>query len=300
MGKVIFQDLVTHLGKEYVFDLNACGKNNMPEDVLINFAHDPFVRVLACGGDGTCGWIESSLDKVWDMVLGKNNLDEDTDSRCSRYLPLAIMPLGTGNDLSRQFGWGGRFQEKMRSPKMIAKIQNAQPAVLDRWQCVILPIQRLDDECRAWLPKMLGDEQEMTNEQQKTTRQSKMMATLFDDEDAVESDHDGSSDGECALQLTNFFDGVFCNYFSIGFDAAIAFAFHKEREEHPERFTSPLKNKVVYVEKAPVGLTSPLLRNKIRVMVRSKDGNEIKELKVPRDCRAMVSEVIRKWGLVRE
>ena len=84
--------------------------------------------------------------------------------------------------------------------------------------------------------------------------------------------------------MNRFFDDVLCNYFSIGFDAAVAFLFHKEREAHSERFTSPLRNKVVYVQKSPAAaLTPPLLCDKIRVMVKNTKNNEIEELKVPAD-----------------
>ena len=34
MGKLIFEDLVRHLGAEYVFDLSKCRSGNMPEDQL--------------------------------------------------------------------------------------------------------------------------------------------------------------------------------------------------------------------------------------------------------------------------
>ena len=47
------------------------------------------LRILVCGGDGTVGWILSVLDELKLKVS------------------VAVLPLGTGNDLARSFGWGG-------------------------------------------------------------------------------------------------------------------------------------------------------------------------------------------------
>lgn len=46
---------------------------------------------VVCGGDGTVMWVVSELVKH-QIDLNKS--------------PLAVIPLGTGNDFSRCLGWG--------------------------------------------------------------------------------------------------------------------------------------------------------------------------------------------------
>lgn len=61
---------------------------------IINDMKNPDKKAYAvvCGGDGTIMWVLSEFVKY--------KIDP-------AHSPIAIIPLGTGNDFSRSLGWGG-------------------------------------------------------------------------------------------------------------------------------------------------------------------------------------------------
>ncbi|KAH8057645.1 monocarboxylate transporter [Aureococcus anophagefferens] len=76
----------------------------------------PRLRAVVCGGDGTVGWVAGHLDAA--------------AARDGAFVkpPLAVFPLGTGND-SRSAGGGGR--RDLSSTRR--RVGAAAPARLDRW-----------------------------------------------------------------------------------------------------------------------------------------------------------------------
>jgi len=245
MGKNLLACLQAHLGPSFVIDLHSCRPGSMPEDILLKYAYDPMVRILVCGGDGTCGWIASSLDKVWLSVIRDNqghlHLSEYKD-----HLPMAIMPLGTGNDLSRQFGWGGTFQPHMKKRTMITSVERSKLTHLDTWRCIVLPMQKLEDEEKQLIPKILGESNVTERMEQDDSlgdslvRQTTadLLQSLLEDDAPYEFSKSSrrKNTATASEALTQIFDGSFCNYFSLGFDATMAYHFHHDREEHPEKF----------------------------------------------------------------
>lgn len=86
-GVKLLQKFQWHLNPRQVFDLSRGG----PKMGLELYKKVPNLRVLACGGDGTVGWVLSILDQIASAVS----------------FPVGVLPLGTGNDLARALSWGG-------------------------------------------------------------------------------------------------------------------------------------------------------------------------------------------------
>ncbi|XP_050307383.1 diacylglycerol kinase eta isoform X2 [Anthonomus grandis grandis] len=101
------------LNPAQVFDLISTG----PRLGLRLFRHfDPF-RILVCSGDGSVGWVLSEIDKF------------DMNKQCQ----VAVLPLGTGNDLARVLGWGASCDSDAHLPHLLEKYERASVQMLDRW-----------------------------------------------------------------------------------------------------------------------------------------------------------------------
>uniref|UniRef100_A0A1I8IVF2 Diacylglycerol kinase n=2 Tax=Macrostomum lignano TaxID=282301 RepID=A0A1I8IVF2_9PLAT len=231
------------LNPRQVFDLAACG----PEFPLRLFARVPNLRVLVCGGDGTAGWVLSAIDS-----LGVRP-----------WPPVAVLPLGTGNDLARSLNWGGGFAADEPLTKMLCCVEDGWLTRLDRWSVTFKPNSLQLDETALQQQQQHEDQPEAISEQ-----------PLTDIPQAVAD-----------LRLTDQpFPDVFNNYFSLGADAAVALEFHESREANPERFNSRLRNMMFYAgEGSRSVLTRPWreLSQAIQLECDGVDYTErIKELKL--------------------
>ncbi|MBA0764354.1 hypothetical protein Gotri_013710 [Gossypium trilobum] len=214
----VLQDRLQHMiSQEQVFDLHnvkpdefvryglGClekwaEKDNCAKETRKN------VRVVVAGGDGTVGW-----------VLGCLGVLHEKDQ--FPVPPVAIIPLGTGNDLARSFGWGGSFPFSRRSAikRALQRATNGRICHLDSWNVVV---------------QMPGGEVVDPPHSLKTT-------------EVCDVDQNLKIEG-CVPDKVNCYEGVFYNYFSIGMDAQVAYGFHHLRNEKPYLAQGPISNKLMF------------------------------------------------------
>ncbi|XP_041608192.1 diacylglycerol kinase theta isoform X4 [Vulpes lagopus] len=107
------------LNPHQVFELT----NGGPLPGFHVFSQVPRFRVLVCGGDGTVGWVLAALEEVRPRLA------------CPEP-SVAILPLGTGNDLGRVLRWGAGYSGE--DPlSVLVSVDEADAVLMDRWTILL-------------------------------------------------------------------------------------------------------------------------------------------------------------------
>ncbi|CAF3669231.1 unnamed protein product [Rotaria sp. Silwood1] len=177
----------------------------------------PNIRICVFGGDGTVGWI---LGRLAETYPSRNNP------------PVSIGPLGTGNDLSRVLAWGEQYDPK-RLFQTLVQIPEARVVTLDRWK---VRLEQLE------MPTSTSSAQE----HRKSGFHIGRTFHLLDSHPKFVRETNRASYQD-RHELPN---KCFINYMSFGLDAAIALDFHEQRTRNPSKFSSPWKNKLMYLNES--------------------------------------------------
>ncbi|KAH7846483.1 hypothetical protein Vadar_014516 [Vaccinium darrowii] len=217
------------------------------------------LRVVVAGGDGTVGWVLGCLGELHKQERGP-------------VPPTAIIPLGTGNDLSRSFGWGGSlpFNWRAATKRTLDKASTGPTCLLDSWNVSIsMPAQEVVDPPHS-LKSVEG--------------------CSLDPAEEIE--------GELPEKVSCY-EGVFYNYFSMGMDAQVAYGFHNLRNEKPYLAQGPISNKVIYSGYSckqgwffTPCMNDPSLRglrNIVRVYVKKANDSEWEQISIPSNVRSIVA-----------
>nr|XP_027061565.1 diacylglycerol kinase 5 isoform X2 [Coffea arabica] len=229
------------------------------------------LKIIVAGGDGTAGWL---LGVVSDLKLSKPP-------------PIATVPLGTGNNLPFAFGWGkknpGTDQDSVLA--FLDQVRKAKEMMIDSWHILMrmkAPTEgSFDPIAPLELPHSLHAFQRV------------------------------SSSDELNMEGYHTFQGGFWNYFSMGMDAQVSYAFHSERKLHPEKFKNQLVNQSTYAKLGCTqgwffaSLVHPSSRNiaqlaKVKIMKKHGDWQD---LTIPPSIRSIVclnlpsfSGGLNPWG----
>ncbi|KAL3509525.1 hypothetical protein ACH5RR_028926 [Cinchona calisaya] len=271
------------LNEHQVFDLGKESPDGVLRGLYVNIETlklngDEFapkieerLRIIVAGGDGTAGWL---LGVVSDLKL-------------SQPPPIATVPLGTGNNLPFAFGWGKKNPGTDRSSVLsfLDKVRKAKEMMIDSWHILMRMKASTQNPCDPIAPLELPH--------------------------SLHAFQRVSSNDEHNVEGYHTFHGGFWNYFSMGMDAQVSYAFHSERKLHPEKFKNQLVNQSTYAKLGCTqgwffaSLVHPSSRNiaqlaKVKIM---KKHGEWEDLHIPHSIRSIVclnlpsfSGGLNPWG----
>jgi diacylglycerol kinase (ATP) len=224
-------DLITNfrhlLNPHQVFDL----QNGGPLPGLYVFRNIPHYRILACGGDGTVGWVLSCLDNV------------GQDAMCQSP-PVGIVPLGTGNDLARVLRWGSGYTGGEEPLALLRDMVDAEEIKLDRWTVVFHQDQ--DKRVPTTVPELTTSSKPSTTTTATKTDEKKTRKPTLNAPPPAVALPISLPEGSTSEDKTEMF--VMNNYFGLGLDADICLDFHMAREENPNKFNSRIQAKGYYLK----------------------------------------------------
>ncbi|GAB4846301.1 Diacylglycerol kinase [Ancistrocladus abbreviatus] len=268
LGGELLKTYRSILNKSQVFDLGE----NSPEKVLhqlyatlekLKHGGDSFaseiqkrLRIIVAGGDGTASWLLGVL----------------CDLKLPHPPPVATVPLGTGNNLSFSFGWGRKNPgtDHYSVEAFLEQVKNAKEMKVDSWHILMQMRAPKHGSCDPIAPL------ELPNSLHAFRRVSGKESSEKED--------------------YHTFRGGFWNYFSMGMDAQVSYAFHSERKLNPEKFKNQLLNQSTYAKLGCkqgwfcASLLHPSSRNiaqLTKVKILRKHG-QWEELNIPRSIRSIV------------
>lgn len=198
-----------------VFDLHEI----QPEEVLLKVLSH--LETLSGEGDNIASAVRRNLRLICAGGDGSVGwlLAVVGEMKLSHPPPLASVPFGTGNNIPFALGWGKKNPgtDLNSVTSLLLKVAKAKAIHIDSWR-VVMRMSNPADDCLD--PVVLPH----------SMRPLKYVSSS----DMLQKDS----------RLT--FCGSFWNYFSIGMDAQVSYAFHHQRQEHPEKFKNQLMNQGTY------------------------------------------------------
>ncbi|XP_047331318.1 diacylglycerol kinase 1-like [Impatiens glandulifera] len=208
------------LNKDQVIDLLEETPDNVLRRVYVNLeklkhngdelaSHiEEKLRIIVAGGDGTAGWL---LGVVSDLKL-------------SRPPAIATVPLGTGNNLPFAFGWGKKNPETDLDAVLafLTQVMKAKEMEIDSWHILMRMRAPKEGSCDPIAPLELPH--------------------------SLHAFQRVSASDTLNVEGFHTFRGGFWNYFSMGMDAQVSYAFHTERKLNPEKFKNQLVNQGTYAK----------------------------------------------------